>query len=690
MFSVLVGMMAATSDTHIMEAGECFHRPGCHIVHKSETEGFSVEGMNPETLANNWGSKFVVGDYEYAFKDILVFIFACFTGMLAGSDRATDLADPQKSIPIGMFSSVIVSGILYFVFFMFWASVAEAPTLQCAEFVAGDVAWPDTMVAVVGVSILSLGAGLQCLAAAPGILSGIADDGMLPYAEYFSQPKWSLLATGVVAELFLLSDSLELLALFVCMFYLLCYTFTNFSCFVLSALSLPSWRPRFKYHHWFLSLLGGCLGFTLMFVIDIWIALVSLGVAITAYLFMLKRAGNLEHGVGVRGMMTKLSRMFLLQNLKIERRGASHTSVIWSPQCLAILGESVGSVSFESSDVLTLVQQLQAKGGGICIAADVFVGQLSEMKSRIFPAENVLGRRLQEMHISGCPRVVVADTPSRGVNMLIQASGLVGDLQPNTVVMEWPEKWREDPSVIDAPINAIADAAAVEKTFLLTKCKSELDTVLTNHRLAERRTEEDVEEDDAIAQDLPGPSQSRFGLRPLAHSGGHSGHTARKSDTLDVWALDYASALLLMMTHLIRKHFESVRLFTIVPPTDELATIMQQTIRQRLYLLRIESSVNVLPLTDASQIAMYFSELDEDITEERLKDLHTNWIPRCQKLNLLLREKSSDADLVLMTMPIHIPTLSNAEYAEGIEELTGSLSHVVLAAGVSGFEYTSA
>jgi hypothetical protein len=56
--------------------------------------------------------------------------------------------------------------------------------------------------------------------------------------------------------------NLDLITPTITMFFLLCYAGVNLSCFLLDLLDAPSWRPRWKFHHWSLSLIGAflCIG----------------------------------------------------------------------------------------------------------------------------------------------------------------------------------------------------------------------------------------------------------------------------------------------------------------------------------------------------------------------------------------------------------------------------------------------
>jgi len=112
-----------------------------------------------------------------------------------------------------------------------------------------------------------MGAALQSLTGAPRLLAAIANDDILPILNYFkvadgSEPHVATLFTALLCIGCVVIGNLDLITPTVTMFFLLCYSGVNLSCFLLDLLDAPSWRPRWKFHHWSLSLLGAllCIG----------------------------------------------------------------------------------------------------------------------------------------------------------------------------------------------------------------------------------------------------------------------------------------------------------------------------------------------------------------------------------------------------------------------------------------------
>lgn len=116
----------------------------------------------------------------------------------------------------------------------------------------------------VAIVLSTLGAALQSLTGAPRLLAAIANDDIIPVLKYFKapddeEPYYATVFTMFICASCVVLGNLDLISPVTTMFFLLCYGGVNLSCFLLDLLDAPSWRPRFKFHHWSLSLLGALL-----------------------------------------------------------------------------------------------------------------------------------------------------------------------------------------------------------------------------------------------------------------------------------------------------------------------------------------------------------------------------------------------------------------------------------------------
>lgn len=84
----------------------------------------------------------------------------------------------------------------------------------------------------------------------------------------------------------LILGNVDLLAPLLSMFFLMCYGFVNLACAVQTLLRTPNWRPRFKFYHWSLSLIGLTLCISVMFMTSWYFALIAMGMAIVIYKYI--------------------------------------------------------------------------------------------------------------------------------------------------------------------------------------------------------------------------------------------------------------------------------------------------------------------------------------------------------------------------------------------------------------------
>ena len=93
----------------------------------------------------------------------------------------------------------------------------------------------------------------------------------------------------------------------------MCYMFLNLACTVQSILRTPSWRPRFKYYHWSISLAGIFLCLLVMF-LSSWIyTLCAMALAAFIYKYIEYRGAEKEWGDGIRGLALSAARYSLLR-----------------------------------------------------------------------------------------------------------------------------------------------------------------------------------------------------------------------------------------------------------------------------------------------------------------------------------------------------------------------------------------
>merc|ERR1719335_1092899 len=114
------------------------------------------------------------------------------------------------------------------------------------------------------------------------------------------------------------------------MFFLMCYTCVNLSCAVLQAVHDPNWRPRFRFYHWSVSLLGAILCVWMMFAIEWIYAVMAIVFCLLIFAYATHNSHQVKWGDGFQGVKFQLAK-----NVLLHIDNVSHTKN-WRPQILVI------------------------------------------------------------------------------------------------------------------------------------------------------------------------------------------------------------------------------------------------------------------------------------------------------------------------------------------------------------------
>lgn len=127
---------------------------------------------------------------------------------------------------------------------------------------------------------------------APRLLQSIAKDDVIPFLRPFSvvtkrnEPLRALFLSTFIAEIAVLIGGIDYIAPVVDFFFLMCYCFVNLVCALQTLLNAPNWRPRFRFYHWSLSLIGAILCLFIMFSTFWYFALVVLALCLAIYKYI--------------------------------------------------------------------------------------------------------------------------------------------------------------------------------------------------------------------------------------------------------------------------------------------------------------------------------------------------------------------------------------------------------------------
>lgn len=251
----------------------------------------TLTGLSWKTFKSNWGPAY---QRRKSFSTAVSLFFPCFTGILSGADRATNLRQPEKSIPQGTLGAVVISFVIYLSYMGLWAAVATRQFLleEPGGEVVKTVAYPLPILTQLAIIVASTAQAMQCLIISPRLLQAIAADGIVPFLGFFAkiskngEPSNALVLTTFLGVAAAMIGNLNAVAPLVSICFLTCYSALNLSCFILSIVNAPSWRPKWKYYHWSAALIGFIFCAALAFVIVWYWAVVAVILLIFIYAYI--------------------------------------------------------------------------------------------------------------------------------------------------------------------------------------------------------------------------------------------------------------------------------------------------------------------------------------------------------------------------------------------------------------------
>ncbi|XP_018363501.1 PREDICTED: solute carrier family 12 member 4 isoform X3 [Trachymyrmex cornetzi] len=574
------GIRGLASGVFLENIWDSFQEQGQLIAH----------GYNPKDVDVLSGSSYnqIQVDLTTTFTILIGIFFPSVTGIMAGSNRSGDLADAQKSIPIGTICAILTTSTVYLSSVLLFAGTVDNLLLRDkfgqsigGKLVVANMAWPNQWVILIGSFLSTLGAGLQSLTGAPRLLQAIAKDGIIPFLKPFAtsssrgEPTRALILTVGICQCGILLGNVDYLAPLLSMFFLMCYGFVNLACALQTLLRTPNWRPRFKYYHWSLSFLGLSLCIAIMFMTSWYYALLAMGMAGCIYKYIEYRGAEKEWGDGIRGLALSAARYSLL---RLEE-GPPHTKN-WRPQIL-ILAKLTDDLVPKYRKLFAFASQLKA-GKGLTISVSCIAGDYTQNSGEALAAKQSLKKTAAEEKVKGFVDVLVAKNVVEGLSSLIQNTGL-GGLKPNTVILGWPYGWRqsEEDRTWRVFLQTVRSVAAAKMALLVPKG----------------------------INFFPDSSEKIIG-------------------NIDVWWIVHDGGLLMLLPFLLKQHRTwkncKMRIFTVAQMEDN-SIQMKKDLKKFLYDLRIEAEVEIVEMTN-TDISAYTYErtLIMEQRNQMLRELQLN------------------------------------------------------------------
>ncbi|XP_010265903.1 PREDICTED: cation-chloride cotransporter 1-like [Nelumbo nucifera] len=532
---------------------------------KKDDPSPGITGLSMETFKDNWSSDYQRtndagipdpnGKVYWNFNALVGLFFPAVTGIMAGSNRSASLKDTQRSIPIGTLAATLLTSTLYVISVFFFGSLATREELLTNRLLTATVAWPSSAVIYAGIILSTLGAALQSLTGAPRLLAAIANDEILPILNYFKvadggEPSLATLFTALICIMCVIIGNLDLITPTITMFFLLCYAGVNLSCFLLDLLDAPSWRPRWKLHHWCLSLLGAFICIVIMFLISWLFTVVSLALASLIYYYVILKGKAGDWGDGFKSAYFQLA----LRSLRSLGANQVHPKN-WYPIPLVFCrpwGKLPENVPCHPK-LADFANCMKKKGRGMSIFFSIIDGDYHECAKDAKTACKQLATYIDYRRCEGVAEIVVARNMCDGFRGIVQTMGL-GNLKPNIVVMRYPEIWRrENLTYIPATfVSIISDCIVANKAVVIVKGLDE----------------------------WPNEYQRQYG-------------------TIDLYWIVRDGGLMLLLSQLLltKESFEccKIQVFCIAEEDAE-ADVLKEDVKKYLYDLRMQAEVIVITM----------------------------------------------------------------------------------------------
>ncbi|KAL9641651.1 hypothetical protein ABK040_016882 [Willaertia magna] len=398
-------------------------------------------GFNWETFTNNLLPSFTTDKKGNVINFQVTFgiLFPACIGIMSGVNMSGDLKDPTKAIPKGTISAVGFTFVTYISLVFVIAFTVVKDTLINNTAFMSQLSLLTSFIVTVGIFAAALSSALGNIIGASRILQAVAKDQLLPFISFFKkgskkrdEPRRAVIFTYILVQLILLIGDLNAVAPIVTQFYLLCYCFTNFSCFILSITGAPNFRPLFKYFSWHTAAIGAFLSIFGMFFTNPLYAGISIGVFIILSIIIYFYAPNKSWGEISQSIIYHQVRKYLL---RLDKR-KDHVKY-WRLNILHFISNPKTTESIQSMLFLN-----ELKKGGLYLIGNVVKGDLNienlnyikELKTKLY--EFILQSKMKAF----IDVVTSINSIKEGLLNLMLTSGIGEMMQPNTIVMGLYEK----------------------------------------------------------------------------------------------------------------------------------------------------------------------------------------------------------------------------------------------------------
>jgi len=395
--------------------------------------------FDPQTFAQNWRP---LEGSAYSFWVLFAIYFPAVTGILAGVNMSGDLKNPTRSIPLGALGAIFAGFAVYAAQILLWGGASQREDLTGDSYNTLANLWPyvTNVLVVLGMFAAALSSILGTILGAPRVLQSLAQDKLLKPVNMFAkvtasgEPRRALVLTITicVAVTYVAcrggvggGKALNFIASVVSMFFLWTYGIINLAAFVESFSRNPSFRPRFKFFHWFTALVGAAGSFAVTFIINFKAAVLAAVVLTGLFLYVRKYVMSASFGDARRGFIYSRTRdnLLTLSSLPIHSKN-------WRPTITAFAGDP------EQRLPMIKYADWLSSGRGILTVTAMIKGDFAEMVDYRAKQITSINEFLNKNHIRAFTEVLITPDYNTGINHSLQAHS-IGPIKPNMAIFGW-------------------------------------------------------------------------------------------------------------------------------------------------------------------------------------------------------------------------------------------------------------
>ncbi|KAM4708087.1 solute carrier family 12 member 2 isoform 1-T2 [Discoglossus pictus] len=593
-----------------------------------------------------------------------------------------------------------------------------------------------------GIFSATLSSALASLVSAPKVFQALCKDNIYPGLQMFAkgygknnEPLRGYLLTFAIALGFILIAELNVIAPIISNFFLASYALINFSVFHASLAKSPGWRPSFKYYNMWVSLLGALLCCGVMFVINWWAALLTYVIVIGLYIYVTYKKPDVNWGSSTQA----LTYLNALQHT-IRLAGVEDHVKNFRPQCLVLIGAP------NSRPALLQLVHAFTKNVGLMICGHVHMGPRRQAMKELATDQARYQRWLIKNKTKAFYSPVHAEDLRDGAQYLMQAAGLGRMRPNTLVVGFKNNWLQSDMKEVETYINLFHDAFDYQYGVVVIRLREGLDIshlqgqeellssqekspgtkdVIVNVDYSKKAEAESSksyssdmmrkdEEDDGktptqpLLKKAPGVTLTSADQRLLDAS--TQFQKKQGKSTVDVWWLFDDGGLTLLIPYLLttKKKWSDCKIRVFIGGKINRIDHDRRAMATLLSKFRIDFSdimvlgdINTKPKKETvaafeemiEPFRLHEDEKDQEVADKmkeeepwRITDneleLFKTKTHRQIRLNELLKEHSSTANVIVMSLPVaRKGSVSSALYMAWIDALSKDLPPILLVRG---------